>query len=182
MMQSVYTELLTQNSIMATQGPLSSSREGLNLFMKTYLGSEPWIKEDNLVPIPWRPVTLPQKLKVAVMWSDGIVTPHPPVIRALKSVAEALSAAGKEFEIVDWKPDGHDECWKLTSALYYEDGGKTVENLIKSGGETVLPLTEWLIHGENSKYRTVEEVWDVSSSSVSKHDGFAERESLTQCE
>jgi amidase len=156
-----------KDSIMATQGPMASSREGINLFMKTYLGSEPWIKEDNLVPIPWRSVTLPPKLKIAVMWSDGVVTPHPPVIRALKTVAEALSAAGTQFEIVDWKPDGHDECWKLTSALYYEDGGKTVETIIKEGGETVLPLTEWLIHGENSKYRTVEEVWDVSIFSAS---------------
>lgn len=154
--------MLTHNSIMATQGPMSSSREGLNLFMKTYLGAEPWVKEDNLVPIPWRTIALPPKLKIAIMWSDGIVTPHPPVIRALKTVVKALSAQGTAFEIVDWRPDGHDECWKLTSALYYEDGGKTVEKLIKSGGETVLPLTEWLIHGENSKYRTVEEVWDVS--------------------
>lgn len=157
--------ILTQNSIMATQGPMSSSREGLNLFMRTYLDCEPWIREDNLVPIPWRTVTLPQKLKIAIMWSDGIVNPHPPVIRALRSVAEVLSAARTDFEVVDWKPDGHDECWKLTSALYYEDGGKLVEELIKKGGETVLPLTEWLIHGENSRYRTVEEVWDVSLSS-----------------
>lgn len=140
--------------------------------METYLGAEPWIKEDNLVPIPWRSITLPQKLKIAVMWSDGVVTPSPPIIRALELVTKALTAAGTQFELVDWQPDGHDECWKLTHALYYEDGGKTVENLIKGGGEMLLPLTEWLIHGENVKYRTVEEVWDVSILSTFEDELF----------
>ncbi|KAE8440968.1 hypothetical protein EG329_006157 [Mollisiaceae sp. DMI_Dod_QoI] len=149
-----------QEGIMATQGPMASSRSGLDLFMETYLSYSPWIKDDYLVPIPWRSVTLPPKLKIAIMWSDDIVTPHPPITRALKSVAKTLSEAG--IEVVDWKPEGHDECWDITQALYYEDGGKAVEKLIRDGGETVMPLTEWLIHGsENVKYRTVEDIWDL---------------------
>jgi len=65
---------------------------------------------------------------------------------------------------VDWKPEGHDECWDITQALYYEDGGRKVEELIKEGGETLMPLTEWLIHGSgNVKYRTVEDVWDLKA-------------------
>jgi len=125
--------------------------------METYLSYEPWIKEDYLVPIPWRSVTIPPKLKIAVMWTDGIVTPHPPVTRALKEVAQKLVEAG--HEVVDWKPEGHDECWDITQALYYEDGAKNIEKLIKKGGEELLPLTKWLIKdNENVKFRTAEEV------------------------
>lgn len=133
--------------------------------METYLSYEPWIKDDYLVPIPWRAVTLPPKLKIAIMWSDDIVTPHPPVTRALKEVAKSLSEAGIELE--DWKPEGHDDCWDITQALYYEDGGKQVEKLIADGGEEMLPLTKWLIKdNENVKYRTVEEIWDVCPLSI----------------
>ena len=129
--------------------------------MKTYLSYEPWIKDDYLVPLPWRSISLPKKLKIAIMWSDDVVTPHPPVTRALKEVAKCLSEAG--IELVDWKPEGHEAAWDLTHAMYYEDGGQTVENLIASGDEEMLPLTKWLIKdNKNVRRRTVEEVWDVS--------------------
>ena len=107
---------------------MASSRSGISLFMETHLSYEPWIKDDYLVPIPWRPVTLLPRLKIAIMWSDDIVTPHPPVTRALKKVAKPLLEAG--IELVDWKPEGHDECWEITQALHYDDGGKHVEKLI----------------------------------------------------
>ncbi|TVY81376.1 putative amidase, partial [Lachnellula suecica] len=143
--------------IMPTKGPITSSRSGLDLFMETYFSYEPWIKDDSLVPLPWRSVSLPSKLKIAVMWSDDIVTPHPPVTRALKEIANILNQAG--HEIVDWKPEGHDECWDITQALYWEDGGKNVEELILKGGEELLHLTKWLIKdSKNVKFRTAEEV------------------------
>ncbi len=64
---------------------------------------------------------------------------------------------------MEWKAEGHDECWDITQALYYEDGGRAVEKLIEEGGETMLPLTTWLIKGnDNVKYRTVEDIWEVS--------------------
>jgi amidase len=103
--------------------------------METYLNTEPWIKEDYLLPIPWRQVTLPPKLKFAIMWSGCIFTPHPPIIRAMKEVANYLSKAG--IELVDWKPKSHDECWEIASGLSYEDGGKYIENLILSGGGVI---------------------------------------------
>lgn len=130
--------------------------------MSTYMSYEPWITDDYLVPIPWRSITLPAKLKIAVMYTDNIVTPSPPIARAMKSVVDSLVAAG--HEIVEWKAEGHDECWNITQALYYEDGGRAVEKLINEGGEEMLPLTKWLIKdNENVKYRTVEDVWLVGS-------------------
>jgi prephenate dehydrogenase len=66
-----------------------------------------------------------------------------------KEVAKSLLETG--IELVDWKPEGHDECWDITQALYYKDGSKHVEQLIADGGE----------ESKNVKYRTVEEIWDV---------------------
>lgn len=128
--------------------------------MKAYLDTMPWVRENYLVPIPWRDVELPKTLKIGVMWSDGIVKPHPPIHRALSQVANALKSVG--FEVVNWEPKEHDHCWKLTSALYYEDGGDRLRDMLKKGDEQVLPLTEWLLGQEEVKARSVEEVWDVS--------------------
>jgi amidase len=144
---------------------MSTSRRGIELFLETYFSYSPWIKDAALVPLPWRPVTLPPKLKIAVMWSDDIVTPHPPVTRALKEVYEILKRNPDRFELVEWKPWAHDTCWDITQALYFEDGGRAITKEILDAGETLLPLTEWLLKdGGNVRYRTVEEIWDVRSS------------------
>ncbi len=151
-----------QDGIISTEGPLSVERGGLELFMKTYLDSEPWVKDNYLVPLPWRTVQLPPPaaIKIAVLWDDGVVLPHPPVTRALREVVGKLEGVG--IQIVKWKPEGHDECWNLTQALYYEDGGRALERLVESGGEELLPLSKWLLKdNDNVKYRTVEEVWGL---------------------
>lgn len=122
----------------------------------------PWVRESYLVPLPWREIELPKKLKIGVMWSDGIVKPHPPIQRALSKVVEALRSA--QVDVVDWQPKGHDECWKVTSALYYEDGGRRLREMLKAGDEEALPLTQWLLDQEEVKPRTLEEVWDVSTA------------------
>lgn len=139
---------------------MSTSRSGLSLFMDAYLSYEPWIKDDYLVPIPWRSVILPSKLKIAVMWSDGIVTPHPPITRALREVTKYIKDAG--HEIVDWVPEGHDECWNIAQALFFEDGGRTEDRVNAEGGEDMLPLTEWLVKDNpNVKYQSIESLCAV---------------------
>ena len=131
--------------------------------MQTYLSYSPWIQDCALVPLPWRSVTPPPKLKIAVMWSDDIVTPHPPITRAIKEICADLSLHPDQFELVEWKPVGHDICWNTTQALYFEDGGRGLVKEIEDAGETVLPLTRWLLEdGGNVKYRTVEDVCAVS--------------------
>ncbi|WAO91301.1 Amidase [Fusarium falciforme] len=150
-----------QEGIIGCIGPLSPTLSGIELFMKAYLDTMPWVRENYLVPIPWRDVELPKTLKIGIMWSDGIVKPHPPIHRALSQVVNALRSA--DFEVVDWQSKDHDECWKLTSALYFEDGGDRLRHMLKAGDEQVLPLTEWLLGQEEVKARSVEEVWDLKA-------------------
>lgn len=157
-----------RSSIAGTHGPMSTSRRGIELLLETYFSYSPWNKDSGLVPLPWRPVTLPPKLKIAFMWSDDIVTPHPPITRALKEIYEVLKSQPDRFELVEWKAWEHDTCWDITQALYFEDGGRAIRKEITDAGETMLPLTEWLLKdGDNVKYRTVEEIWDVSFPSAS---------------
>jgi amidase len=126
-------------------GPLSSSLDGLKIFMKTIVDAEPWLTEPALVPMQWRDYSVPQDrpLKIGVLWHDESVRPHPPVTRALTQLTERMVEVG--VEVVDFVPYLHDEAWAILSSLYYPDGGEAdTEDMAKSG-EPWRPLSKWII-------------------------------------
>ncbi|KAH8811123.1 amidase signature domain-containing protein [Xylogone sp. PMI_703] len=127
-------------------GPMSTSLEGIKIFMQVILGSRPWIVEPALIPIPWVCSTLgyDTRLKIGIMWHDNVVTPHPPITRALKEVTSKLKAL-PDVEVVDWKPHLHDEAWAITSSLYFTDGGAADAATITESGEPWRPLTTWML-------------------------------------
>ena len=107
-----------EEQIVPTIGPLSTSLEGCKLFIKTIIDAKPWLKNPSMLPFPWKEEDAfkGRKLKVAVLWDDGVVKPHPPVTRALKEVVDKLK--GKEnVEVVEWKPYKHDLGWEIIVSL-----------------------------------------------------------------
>ncbi|KAI9754384.1 MAG: hypothetical protein M4579_004722 [Chaenotheca gracillima] len=153
--------------IVPVVGPLSTSLAGIKLFMKVLLDAKPWVTEPSLVPLPWRDDVShlrrgPEgvKLRVGVMWNDGVVKPHPPVIRALKEVAEKLRRVAG-VEVVDWQPYKHDLAWEIIASLYFADGGQEETAAIEASGEPWRPLSKWILK-ENPyvKHQTISEVWD----------------------
>lgn len=124
-------------------GPLSTSLFGLQIFMKTIIDSQPWLTEPALIPLPWRNIQLPEKLKIGVLWHDNIVRPHPPVRRALRLVTDRLQEAG--IEVMEFPAHLHDEAWAILSSLYYTDGGEYDAGEIDSSGEPWRPLSKWII-------------------------------------
>lgn len=126
-------------------GPLSTSLSCLKLFMKTIVDAEPWLTEPALIPMPWRPYTIPQDrpLRIGVLWNDGVITPHPPVTRALGNLTQRLREI--DVEIIDFPPHLHDESWAILASLYYTDGGEADTADIAKSGEPWLPLSTWII-------------------------------------
>lgn len=96
---------------MSVNGPMARTLEDIVLFSKTIVDSQPWLVDPKVLPIPWRPVECQKKLKVAVLWHDGMAVPTPPVTRALKETVEKLKQAG--HEIVDWDPVLHPKALEL---------------------------------------------------------------------
>jgi len=135
-----------EEQIVPTIGPLSTSLEGCKLFIKTIIDANPWYKEPTLLPFPWKEEEFfkGKKLKVGVLWDDGVVKPHPPITRALKQVVDKLK--GKpNIEIVEWKPYKHDLAWELIANLYFSDGGADEAEAINSSGEPWRPLTKHIL-------------------------------------
>ena len=161
--------MLSQEQIVAVIGPLSTSLEGIKIFMKTILDAEPWLSEPALIPLPWKDdgslisFNGTKKIKIGILWSDEIVKPHPPVSRALKEVVEKLKAVDG-ITLVDWKPYKHNEAWEIISSLYFCDGAQEEEDAIEASGEPWRPLSEFIIK-ENPlvKRLDVEGVWHWTS-------------------
>jgi len=113
------------DSILPTIGPLSTSLEGIRIFVKTVLDARPWLREPSLVAFPWREKEKEdvgeekrqgRKLRVGVIGTDGVVRPHPPVWSALGDVVEKLSDSG-QVELVEWECWRHDLAWEIIVRL-----------------------------------------------------------------
>ena len=154
-----------QEQIVAVLGPLSTSLEGVKLFMKTIIDAKPWLHEPSLVPIPWRAKeshlvkSSGKKLKVGVIWHDGVVKPHPPIVRALQEVVDKLKDI-QSVETVEWKPYKHDEAWDILSNLYFCDGGQEEIAAVEASGEPLRPLSKFILKdNQRANKLTVEDIW-----------------------
>ena len=115
--------------------------------MNTLLSAQPWLQEPALIPTPWNHfyrISPHHLLKIAIMWDDKIVQPHPPIMRALNTIVSKLNTVSN-ITIVDWKPHLHDEAWAIISSLYFTDGGAEDAAIMAESGEPWRPLTKWII-------------------------------------
>ncbi|CAF2122422.1 unnamed protein product [Rotaria magnacalcarata] len=173
-----------RDSICGVLGPLTRAREDINLFMKTILDAEPWLRDPSLVPIPWKSISLnPKNMTVAVMWDDGVVHPHPPITRALRETVEHLKKSG--IRVIDWEPIDHQKSWDLISALYYCNGAEEERDLMAEVNEDPLPLTDWIHNQPQVKKRN----WIEMNELVSEREIYRtryiqiwnEREAFLRC-
>lgn len=85
-------------------GIMAHSVSTLRLVLKAVLSREQWLEDPYVLPLPWRDLeerqpkgdTSSANISFGLMKADGIVTPHPPVARALKIVEKALQEAGHQ--------------------------------------------------------------------------------------
>ncbi|VZH95843.1 unnamed protein product [Fusarium fujikuroi] len=156
---------LGRDTIAGCPGPMTVSRDGLELLMRVALAAKPWRVDPLLTFKDWTPYKFTTPPKVAVQWWDGVVMPHPPMTRALREVAAACRKAG--MEVVDWNCEGlnHGKAWEIVSALYWPDGGKEMLDILEETGEPALPLTKHILHEQASaKNRTCTEMMEVSDA------------------
>lgn len=160
--------MLYEEHIVPTIGPLSTSLEGIKLFMTTLIDQRPWVHQAGLLPFPWRmgedllmkEKEGKRKLRVGVLWDDGVVMPHPPITRALELVVNALSNA-EDVEVGPWIPYQHERAWPILSSLYFADGAAEEKAAMALSGEPRRPMTDFII--TNNKYckeHTIADLWE----------------------
>ncbi|KAK9464079.1 amidase signature domain-containing protein [Lipomyces oligophaga] len=125
-------------AVVSVDGPLAVSLADLKLFSKSLLSQTPWKHDPRVIALPFQEYELPTRpLVFGIEYSDGILTPQPPVIRALKEVAAALTKAGHEvFEFVSYKPQ---EGTDLLVRAWTVDGGDNINGDLDASGEPGIP-------------------------------------------
>lgn len=129
-----------QEAVQSVNGPLAQTIHDVEIYSKSVVNGQPWLRDPKCIPIPWRSVELPAKLKIAVLWHDGMVHPTPPVERALRDTVERLKAAG--HEIIDWDPVDQKQGLDLLARMFVADGGLTIRRELDRTGEPWRPEME----------------------------------------
>jgi amidase len=166
--------LAGQEAVASVNGPMGKTLGDIVLFSKTVVGLEPWEHDPKCLPIPWRAVERKPKLKIGVIWNDRMVTPTPPVQRALRETVEKLKKAG--HSIVDWdtsmhkqgvslivshNPDIHGTLCltsHLQARMFIADGGKSVRHILKPTEE---PFRPEMVAYEDASEMGVHELWQL---------------------
>lgn len=118
-----------QNSVLSVVGPLSHSARSLRLLMKSLLSQQPWLHDPLVHEIPWRDTEEQEvsesikknKLCFGIMMHDGVVTPHPPVQRAMEIVTRVIKELG--HNTMQWDPPHHSQGNKILFNTWKYDGG-----------------------------------------------------------
>ncbi|EFQ85587.1 hypothetical protein PTT_19436 [Pyrenophora teres f. teres 0-1] len=127
--------------IPASAGPLAHSMRDIELFFSAVSAQQPWTVDADVAPLPWTPSSsLPKKLRIGIVRRDGVIDPHPPILRVLDEVKSKLQNSGVqvvEMDITSLFP----QCQSLANALFGVEGGNAMFDLLESFNE---PLSPWL--------------------------------------
>lgn len=129
-----------QEGVHSVLGPLARTAGSIDTYMKALLGGQPWNYDCKVIPMPYRPQTIPSKLSFAIVRYDGINKVLPPVARALEETAAALRKAG--HEVLEHDALGfpsHIDGMKLLVKFYTMDGGEEIMSVLNKTGEPLLP-------------------------------------------
>ncbi|KAG9010311.1 hypothetical protein FRB94_010661 [Tulasnella sp. JGI-2019a] len=155
------------DNIIGVVGPMVHSARDLELFCRVMLQYEAWLLEHAVLEMPWRKEivegqTLPKKLCYAMLWDDGVVKPHPPLLREMRRVKAALEAAG--HEVIDWVPLEHQKGWDLIVKLYLLDAAEEYWATLAESGEPAVPGTTWMMShcSQGQQPCTVPETWKLN--------------------
>ncbi|ROW14069.1 hypothetical protein VPNG_04082 [Cytospora leucostoma] len=126
-----------QEAVQSVNGPMARAVGDVELEARAVLAGVPWLRDPRVLPIPWRDVEVPGRLRIAVMWDDGVVVPTPPVSRALREAVGRLRSAG--HEIVDWDPRDQAQGVSLLGRMFLADGAKSIRKELERSGEPFRP-------------------------------------------
>ncbi|KAF9882276.1 hypothetical protein CkaCkLH20_00312 [Colletotrichum karsti] len=119
--------------ITGVAGPISSSVDGLEVYMKTVLCLKPWEWDATCIEKPWDNASYGEvkdrKLCFGILSHDGVVRPHRPIQRGLEEVRASLERAGHCVVDVDLLK-ASDDLWDTAARLFCADGGEALRGML----------------------------------------------------
>ncbi|WVR06063.1 hypothetical protein IAU60_003091 [Kwoniella sp. DSM 27419] len=116
------------DGISGVVGPMASNVSNLTFAARSMLGlihqPEVPLKGEPIMPLPWREVELPKRLKVGYWTQDHLLKTSPACVRAVEESVAKLKSAG--HEVVYFDPPDVSEAMKIFVGLTSADGYKTL--------------------------------------------------------
>ncbi|GAA5845141.1 hypothetical protein JCM11251_008008 [Rhodosporidiobolus azoricus] len=142
-------------------GPMANSLQSLRVLMSAIIGAKPWEYDAKVVERNWDDKLASadgkeEKKCFAVMWTDGLVRPHPPIERGMRECVEKLKAAG--HEVIEWQPLDHAGAQEIVSRIFDADGGEDVRRLLGGTGEPIIPQ----VFTSQFPAQTMHESWQLN--------------------
>ncbi|OAL70015.1 hypothetical protein A7D00_5544 [Trichophyton violaceum] len=145
-----------QNTYSSSIGVLSTSHDSIQLMMKSILSTQPWLRDPVVFSVPWRDDIVAEilarvtpdgsaksdqkSLKFGILYTDNIVTPHPPVTRGLHVLEDALKKAG--HKVVSWNPPPHSTAIEIHLGFMSADGGNDIKKQLDLSGQIKMLLED----------------------------------------
>ncbi|CAH0057312.1 unnamed protein product [Clonostachys solani] len=164
-----------QEHVASSIGPMARSLSMIHAVTEALISAEPSKLDARCAALPWKEDTFQEvqsrPLTIGVLYDDEVVRPHPPVARVLRTVAEALKAAG--HEILEWDAKLHPECVAVMDQYYTADGGQDIRDAVLEGGEPFIPHVERLIN--SGAPISVYDYWALNRSKVELQQKYMEK-------
>jgi len=156
-----------QETVSSVIGPMGRNPQDLQMLVRSILDSSPWMDDPKTLNMPWRVHeedavrTKAQRtgLTLGVMKYDGLVMPHPPVLRAIDECVASLKAQG--HEVIEWKPPSHSKAFDILFKTFLADGGTDIHSVLSLVGEVPVPQLE-VSYGKtlgSVPVSTLNEIW-----------------------
>ncbi|QRV80629.1 amidase [Ceratobasidium sp. AG-Ba] len=144
-----------QDSVLSVLGPMSNSISGLKVFTKAVIDSRPWLRDPQCLPMTWNEEAY-QLIEhggrggrkcFGLMYDNGLVKPHPPVVRAIHVMKQALEAAG--HEVIEWKNDRHKDILVNLVQVWNADGHEDFKRECERSGEPHIPSMDPTVYSHD---------------------------------
>ncbi|OJD32556.1 amidase [Diplodia corticola] len=164
--------------IVPLSGPLATSLRDCELLVRSIVSAEPWLLDDSALNLPWRSTSPPASsttttktpLRLGLITEDPTRPLHPPVLRALRTAASKLSAAGHTIVPLD-EPSASASASALptlmtTASLAWKlfalDPSGTPLRIIRSGGEPPIKSLSTVRVPQNDGWTpSLDGLWDL---------------------
>lgn len=139
-----------QEHVPSAIGPMARDLSSVIYISRLLANAEPWTMDPRCVPLPWREDKFQdaksRQLTVGLVMDDGVVRVHPPIARALQSMADKLRSAGHRVLEGTWPIADHKTCVDIMDEFYIADGGEDIRRDVAAAGEPFIPHVEALVN------------------------------------
>lgn len=135
--------------LQSSAGPIAVSLRDCDFFMRAVSAGKPWLHDPYMFPATYDSTDLSvsgssasaKPLTIAILYTDGITTPLPPITNLLHQVSAALTSAGHTILPLTSPPATLKTAQTLANAFFSLEGYNTMLSHLNSTQE---PLVPWM--------------------------------------